>query len=542
MRDFRESVVYEVYIRSFQDTDGDGTGDLQGIIQRLDYLKELGVDYLWITPFYVSPLVDNGYDVADYRNIDATFGTMADLEELIKKAEDRGIGIMLDMVFNHSSTEHKWFQKALAGEEKYRDYYIIKENSEGPPTNWVSKFGGNAWEKLPGGDEWYLHLFHKTQADLNWENPELRQEIYDIIAYWIEKGVRGFRFDVINLISKPEVYEDATTDDGRHFYTDGPKIHDYLQEINQKGFGNHRDLITVGEMSSTSLDNCIRYSNPAGTELSMTFSFHHLKVDYKDGNKWTLMPYDFQKLKELISSWQVGMTEGGGWNAVFLNNHDQPRAVSRFGSEDHHYASATMLATMYHLLRGTPYIYQGEEFGMTNAHFDDISQYNDVESLNYYEILKAEGMAEADILKIIAAKSRDNARTPMQWDDSPGRGFTQGSPWLTFGKKPEHNARADMASSQSIFRYYQRLIDLRHEDAVIQTGDFKELLPGHETLFIYQRELAQARRLILLNFSRESQSIPRDLDLEGMQVILTNQAEPSEGSLAPFEARVLAKD
>ena len=427
MADFSSKVVYQIYPKSFMDSNGDGQGDLRGIIEKLDYLKELGVDYLWLTPVFVSPQNDNGYDVADYRSIDPRFGTMDDMEELIREADQRGMGLMLDMVFNHTSTDHEWFQKALAGDEKYQNYYIFQEGTPDKlPTNWQSKFGGPAWEYVPSLKKWYLHLFDVSQADLNWDNPEVRDELKKVILYWKEKGVKGFRFDVVNLISKPAVFEDDFEGDGRRFYTDGPHVHEYLKELTRDtGIDS---MITVGEMSSTTLENCIRYSAPEEKELSMCFSFHHLKVDYKDGDKWKLMEPDRMALKKLFEKWQMGMQKGHGWNALFWCNHDQPRTVSRFGDEDKYWKeSAEMLAASIHLMRGTPYIYQGEELGMTNAHYTSISQYRDVESLNYYKILLDQGKTEEEALTILAARSRDNGRTPMQWSGGAKRRIYRGN-------------------------------------------------------------------------------------------------------------------
>ncbi|MCX7951897.1 MAG: alpha,alpha-phosphotrehalase, partial [Clostridiales bacterium] len=428
MKDFRKIVVYQIYPKSFKDSNGDGFGDLMGVIEKLDYLSFLGVDYIWMTPFYVSPQRDNGYDVADYLNIDPRFGTMEDFDNLVKEANKRNIGIMLDMVFNHTSTEHKWFKRALNGEKKYKDFYIFKEKM----TNWQSKFGGSAWEYVEKFGEYYLHLFDVTQADLNWDNEEVRKSIYDIVNFWLKKGVKGLRFDVINLISKPEVFEDDFEGDGRRFYTDGPNIHKYLKELNQNTFGKYDDVITVGEMSSTTIDNCIKYSNPEEKELSMVFNFHHLKVDYKDGDKWALMDFDFMELKNIFNTWQIGMQKGNGWSAVFWCNHDQPRIVSRFGDDKkYHKESAKMLATAIHMLRGTPYIFQGEEIGMTNAYFDKIEDYRDVESINYYKILRENGLSHDEVMNIIMERSRDNSRTPMQWDNSLNAGFTKGTPWIS---------------------------------------------------------------------------------------------------------------
>ena len=421
MADFSSKVVYQIYPKSFMDSNGDGLGDLKGIIEKLDYLKELGPDYLWLTPVFVSPQNDNGYDVADYCSIDPRFGTMEDMEELIREADKRGMGLMLDMVFNHTSTDHEWFQKALAGDEKYQNYYIFREGTpDQVPTNWQSKFGGSAWEYVPSLGKWYLHLFDVSQADLNWDNPEVRDELKKVILYWKEKGVKGFRFDVVNLISKPDTFENDYEGDGRRFYTDGPHVHEYLKELTRDT--GIDDMITVGEMSSTTLENCIRYSAPEEKELSMCFNFHHLKVDYKNGDKWALMEPDRMALKKLFEKWQTGMQEGHGWNALFWCNHDQPRTVSRFGDEEKYWKeSAKMLAAAIHLMRGTPYIYQGEELGMTNAHYTSISQYRDVESLNYYKILLEQGKTEKEALEILAARSRDNGRTPVQWSDGRKR-------------------------------------------------------------------------------------------------------------------------
>ncbi|WP_352419737.1 alpha,alpha-phosphotrehalase [Proteiniborus sp.] len=503
MKDFKKSVIYQIYLKSFNDTDGDGIGDLNGVTEKLDYLKTLGVDYIWITPIYVSPQRDNGYDISDYYSIDPRFGTMKDFEELIKEASNRGIHIMLDMVFNHTSTEHKWFKKALSGNEKYKNYYIFKSSKEGKePTNWESKFGGSAWEYVEALDEYYLHLFDVTQADLNWENEEVRKEIFKILNFWIEKGVKGFRLDVINLISKPFKYEDDYEGDGRRFYTDGPKIHQYLKELSKETFGKHEDMVTVGEMSSTNLDNCIRYSNPDEEELSMVFNFHHLKVDYENGDKWTLMDFDFKELKDIFEHWQVGMQKGNGWNALFWCNHDQPRIVSRFGDDkNYHSESAKMLATTLHMMRGTPYIYQGEEIGMTDPNFDHISDYRDVETLNIYEIKKEKGIDEKDILNIIKRKSRDNSRTPMQWNSKTNAGFTIGKPWINLASNYEKlNAENALRDTDSILWHYKRLIELRKEYDIIAYGDIQFISKDHEDIFVYVRSYEDEKMLVISNF------------------------------------------
>ncbi len=472
MKDFKNQVVYQIYPKSFRDTNGDGFGDIPGIIEKLDYLKELGVDYLWLTPFFPSPQNDNGYDVAEYCAIDPKFGNMEDLEELVRQSGARGIGIMLDMVFNHTSTHHEWFQRALAGEKKYQNYYIFKEGGpDRAPTNWKSKFGGPAWEYVPALKKWYLRLYDVTQADLNWDNPEVREELKEILQFWKKKGIKGFRFDVINLVSKPEVMEDDFEGDGRRFYSDGPHIHEYLKELVRDA--GIQELVTVGEMSSTSLENCIRYSAPEERELSMCFNFHHLKTDYKDGDKWALMETDYKRLKELFVEWQLGMQEGNGWNALFWCNHDQPRIVSRMGDENQYWKeSAKMLAGMIHLMRGTPYIYQGEEIGMLNAHYPSIREYRDVESLNYYQILLDEGKTEEEALEVLSARSRDNGRTPMQWSKERYGGFSEKEPWIPMSARfrREITVEAQERDEGSILAFYKKLIAMRNWEWVRRTA------------------------------------------------------------------------
>ncbi|MDO4447853.1 MAG: alpha,alpha-phosphotrehalase [Lachnospiraceae bacterium] len=533
-------VVYQIYPKSFQDTDGDGFGDLRGVIEHLDYLAELGVDYLWITPFFTSPQYDNGYDIADYRNIDPRYGTMEDFDELVREAAKRGMYLMMDMVLNHTSTKHEWFQKALKGDPKYRNYYIFKKGKNGlPPTNWVSKFGGNAWSYLPETDEYYLHLFHVTQADLNWENPEVRQDIYDTVNFWLEKGVKGLRFDVINLISKPDVYEDDLEGDGHRFYTDGPKIHQYLQELNENTFGKYDDVVTVGEMSSTTLENSIRYSNPESNELSMIFSFHHLKVDYPSGNKWEIEPFRFHDLKKHLFTWQEEMEKGGGWNALFWCNHDQPRIVSRIGNEkEYRVKSAKCLATAIHGLKGTPYIYQGEEIGMTNAGYTSIDEYMDIESLNYYNILKLQGKSEEEVIRILGAKSRDNSRTPMQWDASENAGFTKGTPWLKVCDRYKEINTESRHEPDSIFQYYKELVKLRKELPVIQKGSVTPLLREDKEILAYKREYQGKELYVFCNFFDGEVKVPYSIP-EDCKSILSNYGEeisPRELVLRPYEA------
>ena len=543
MANFHDKVVYQIYPKSFCDTNGDGLGDLPGVTAKLDYLKDLGVDYLWLTPFFPSPQRDNGYDVADYRAIDPRFGTMEDLETLVREADKRGIGLMLDMVFNHTSTAHAWFQKALAGDKKYQDYYIFKDGTPDKiPTNWVSKFGGPAWEYLPSLGKWYLHLFDVTQADLNWENPAVRAELADILRFWKGKGIKGFRFDVVNLISKPEVYEDDHQGDGRRFYTDGRNVHKYLQEL--VAAGGIDGMITVGEMSSTSLENCIGYTNPDRHELSMSFSFHHLKVDYKNGDKWSLMPPDRMALKNLFTQWQEGMEAGNGWNALFWCNHDQPRAVSRFGDEGQYWKeSAKMLGTATHMMRGTPYIYQGEEIGMTNAHYQSIDQYKDVESLNYYKILQQQGKSPAEALEILAQRSRDNGRTPMQWDASAHAGFTTGTPWLEeVSNYKTINAAAQVGDPDSIYSYYKELVALRKREPVISEGKIQFLYKEDADLLAYCRWNDTEEALVVCNLTGHEApvALPEGWD-SAVQLLGNYPAPAARASLRPYECWVLKK-
>lgn len=545
MKDFKKCTVYQIYPKSFYDTNNDGLGDLNGVTEKLDYIKSLGVDYIWLTPFFVSPQKDNGYDVEDYYNIDPRYGTMADFERLAAEAQRRGIRLMLDMVFNHTSDRNEWFLKALAGDEKYKNYYIFKKGQgKGvPPTNWESKFGGNAWEYVPEMDEYYLHLFDVSQPDLNWDNPEVRQEVAKVVRFWMEKGVKGFRFDVVNLISKGE-FKDDDQGDGRRFYTDGPNIHKYLKELNELSFGNDADIITVGEMSSTSMENCYEYAGAKSNELSMVFSFHHLKVDFMGNEKWVLVPFDFKKLKNIIFDWQVHMAQHDAWNAVFWCNHDQPRVVSRFGDEGRYWKeSAKMLATVIHCLRGTPYIYQGEELGMTNAGFTDISQYKDVESLNHFRILQEKGLNEQCTYDILAVHSRDNSRTPVQWTDGQNGGFTQAKPWIEVNKNcAVINAAAQLDDEDSIFNHYRKLVALRKNYDVIAYGDVVPVAKEHPQIFAYERNYKNEQLFVVNNFYKTSVDWDCGRNLDDYEILLSNGQKPSrDGSLLhlkPFESIV----
>ena len=548
MSDFRNSTVYQIYVKSFCDSNGDGIGDINGIRQKLDYLQDLGIDYLWITPFFKSPMNDNGYDVADYLAINPMFGTMEDVDALIREAKEHNIRLMFDMVFNHTSTDHEWFQKALTGDPKYMNYYMFRDPVDGhAPTNWVSKFGGNAWEYVPSLGKYYLHLFDVSQADLNWENPEVREELKNVIRFWKAKGVAGFRFDVVNLISKPDVLEDDFQGDGRRFYTDGPRIHQHLQEL--VGDTGIADYMTVGEMSSTSLDNCLRYANPDEKELKMVFSFHHLKVDYKNGQKWALMEPDFNELRSLFVKWQEGMQGGNAWNAVFWCNHDQPRAVSRFGDDKKYWKeSAKMLASLIHLMRGTPYIYEGEELGITNPGYTDISQYQDVESTNYYRILmEEEGRSKEEALEIIGARSRDNGRTPMQWDGSEKAGFTDGTPWLGIPANHSYiNVEAEQKDPDSILNYYKKLVALRKEYEIIADGEIRFTDAGNENIISYDRMLDGQKLSVFCNLRGTEQALGTAFEAPAGKILIGNYADTAASdqavrieSLRPFETKAV---
>ncbi|BBU38845.1 alpha,alpha-phosphotrehalase [Aeribacillus pallidus] len=551
---WKKAVVYQIYPKSFKDTTGNGIGDLQGIIEKLDYLKTLGIDVIWLTPIYASPQRDNGYDISDYFSIHQDYGTMEDFERLLAEAHRRGIKVIMDMVVNHTSTDHEWFQQARSSKEnRYRHFYIWKDAKPdgSAPTNWKSKFGGSAWEYDEQTGQYYLHLFDVTQADLNWENEELRKTIYEMMHFWFQKGIDGFRLDVINLISKDQRFldddESLPLGDGRRFYTDGPRIHEFLQEMNREVFSKY-DIMTVGEMSSTTIDHCIQYTNPARKELNMTFNFHHLKVDYPNGEKWVAAPFDFLALKRILSIWQVEMNKGGGWNALFWCNHDQPRIVSRYGNDGaYHKESAKMLATVIHMMQGTPYIYQGEEIGMTNPKFERIEEYRDVETLNMYKILLEQGKTEAEVLEILKCKSRDNSRTPMQWDDSPHAGFTTGTPWIHVAPNfKEINVKKALEDPTSIFYHYKRLIELRKNYDIITTGNYQLLLEDHPQIFAYVRNGDGEKLLVVANFfdGQTEFVLPNELDINGYtsRILLSNYNDSSEHvqeiMLRPYEAIV----
>lgn len=518
----KKSVVYQIYPKSYKDTTGNGIGDLQGIKEKLPYLSELGIDVIWLNPFYPSPQRDNGYDISDYTAVNPLFGTMADFEDLVTTAKSYGIELMLDMVLNHCSTEHEWFKKALAGDAYYQDFFILRDK----PTDWLSKFGGNAWAPFGDTGKYYLHLFDVTQADLNWRNPNVREELFKVVNFWRDKGVKHFRFDVVNLIGKDEVLVDCPVNDGKPAYTDRPITHDYLRMLNEATFGQDSDSMTVGEMSSTTIDNCVNYSNPERHELSMVFNFHHLKVDYDNGQKWTLKAYDFDSLKNLFHTWGEAMSDNDGWNALFWNNHDQPRALNRFVDvKNFRNEGATMLAASIHLSRGTPYVYMGEEIGMLDPDFTSMDDYVDIESINAYRELRDSGKTDEEAFAIIKAKSRDNSRTPMQWDDSTYAGFSTAKPWLALGASHKDiNVASEM--SGKIFPFYQKLIALRKNYPIIAEGDYKAAYQESHQIYAFERQLDEQKLLVLNNFSAEKVELDLPEVYINGQVLISNYTTP----------------
>ena len=534
----KRKVVYQIYPKSYKDTTGNGVGDLRGIIEKLPYLKELGIDMIWLNPFYPSPQRDNGYDISDYTAVNPDFGTMKDFEEMVAVGQKLGIEFMLDMVLNHCSTDHEWFQKALAGDKYYQDFFILRDQ----PTDWVSKFGGNAWAPFGETGKYYLHLYDVTQADLNWRNPSVREELFKVVNFWKNKGVKGFRFDVINVIGKDEVLEDCPIDDGKPAYTDRPITHDYLKMMNNATFGSEEGFITVGEMSATTIDNCILYTAPERKELSMAFNFHHLKVDYKDGQKWTIKDFDFEELKRLFHTWGEEMSVGNGWNALFYNNHDQPRALNRFVDiENFRNKGATMLAASIHLSRGTPYIYMGEEIGMIDPDYNSMDDYVDVESINAYQMLLDQGKSPEQAFKIIQAKSRDNSRTPMQWDASENAGFSTATPWLKAGKSyPTINVENE--KNGPIFTFYQELIRLRKKLPIISEGDYRAAYHESNKVYAFERLLNGEQLLVLNNFFPEEVEIELLDNYAQGHILISNYPDSKLGktiTLKPYQATAI---
>lgn len=549
---WKESVVYQIYPRSFMDSNGDGIGDLQGIISKLDYLQQLGVDVVWLSPVYKSPNDDNGYDISGYQEILDEFGTMKDWEQLLDGLHQRGMKLIMDLVVNHSSDEHPWFiESRSAKDNPYRDFYIWRPGKDGKePNNWESVFSGSAWQYDETTDEYYLHLFSKKQPDLNWENPTLRQEVYDMMTWWLDKGIDGFRMDVINMISKMTGLPDAPAvrdrpyQPGGQFYMNGPRVHEYLQEVEQNVLC-HYDIMTVGETPEVTPDEALLYVGHDRHELDMVFQFELMDVDSGPGGKWDVVPWKLTDFKRILTKWQLGL-QGKGWNSLYLNNHDQPRLVSRFGNDStYRLESAKMLATMIHTLQGTPYIYQGEEIGMTNANFASIDEYQDIETKNiYHERVVLGGEDPQHIMRAIQMKGRDHARTPMQWNDRPHGGFTTGTPWLTVNPNYKYiNVEQALADPDSILYYYQKLIQLRKRHPILIYGDYQEVFADHEQVYAYMRVLEDNRVFVCLNFDVNPVTIdvPKDFPIESTTLLIGNYADDllsSEITLRPYEARV----
>lgn len=550
---WKESVVYQIYPKSFKDSNGDGVGDIRGIIQKLDYLKELGVNVLWISPMLESPQDDNGYDISDYRRIYKEYGTMEDYEELLSEAHKRDIRILMDLVVNHTSDEHNWFIESRKSKDNpYRDYYIWKDPVNGKePNNWGGVFGGSAWEYDSQTQMYYLHLFSKKQPDLNWENEKVRQEVYDMMTFWCEKGIDGFRMDVISMISKDQTFPDGEMNNSLYgdfgpYCVHGPRIHEFLQEMNREVLSKY-DIMTVGETLGVTIEEAQNYAGEARNELNMVFQFEHVENGSGDYGKWTTEKYDFKEFKRIMIKWQEEL-QGKAWNSLFLGNHDQPRSVSRFGNDNPAYreTSAKMLATCLHMMQGTPYVYQGEELGMTNGYFDKLEDYRDIESINFFtELTEAGFMTPEYMMKCLMLRSRDNARTPMQWDDSAQAGFTDGESWIKVNPNyKEINAAQQLEDPNSIFHYYQKLIRLRKEKDIIVYGEFEPIYRDDEQIFAYIRRQKQEKLLTVCNFSDKNAEMEISEEFKGAECLITNlDRTVFEGRivLKPYEAFVLYK-
>ena len=548
---WKESVVYQIYPKSFKDSNGDGVGDIRGIIQKFDYLKELGVNVLWISPMLESPQDDNGYDISDYRRIYEEYGTMEDYEELLCEAHKRSIRILMDLVVNHTSDEHNWFIESRKSKDNpYRDYYIWKDPVNGKePNNWGGAFGGSAWEYDPQTQMYYLHLFSKKQPDLNWENEKVRQEVYDMMKFWCEKGIDGFRMDVISMISKDQRFPDGEMNNGLYgdfgpYCVHGPRVHEFLQEMNQKVLSKY-DIMTVGETAGVTIEEAQKYAGDDRNELNMVFQFEHVESGCGDYGKWTTAKYDFKEFKNIMIKWQEEL-QGKAWNSLFLGNHDQPRSVSRFGNDNPVYreTSAKMLATCIHMMQGTPYVYQGEELGMTNIYFDKLEDYRDIESINYFKEFTESGlMTPEHMMKCLMLRSRDNARTPMQWDDSKQAGFTEGEPWIKVNPNYKKiNAAQQLEDPDSVFHYYQKLIRLRKEKDIIVYGEFEPLYREDEQIFAYTRKQDQEKLLTVCNFSDKNAEVEVPEEFKGAECLITNLGRKEfEGKIVlnPYEAFVL---
>ena len=546
---WQRAVVYQVYPRSFYDSNGDGIGDLNGVRAKLDYIRRLGVDVIWLNPIYKSPNDDNGYDISDYRAIMDEFGTMEDFDRLLAEAHEKGLRIVMDLVVNHTSDEHPWFiESRKSAESPYRDYYIWREGKDGnPPNNWGASFRGSAWERCEETGMYYLHTFSKKQPDLNWENETVRGEVYDLMRFWLDKGIDGFRMDVINYISKtPEMPDGPMMNrlygNFRPYCLNGPRVHEFLKEMNREVL-SHYDVMTVGETPGVSVEQAQRYTGPDEHELNMVFQFAHVNLDYDENGKWTLKRVPLDGLRRVLSEWQTGL-HGKGWNSLYLNNHDQPRMVSRFGddsTEALRSASAKMLGVLMHMMQGTPYVYQGEELGMTNVAFPDISDYRDIDTLNAWNEMTGElGVSPEHMMACIHRRSRDNARTPMQWSAAPNAGFTTGTPWI--GVNPNYrtiNAEAQENDPDSVLCFYRRLIALRRELPIITEGDYALLLADHPQIFAYQRSWQGQRLYVICSFSAQTFDAPEILPYCGGRLLLCNYAPDGDAqTLRPYEVRV----
>ena len=538
---WHDKVAYQIYPKSFLDTNGDGIGDLRGIISKLDYLKKLGIDIIWLSPIYKSPFVDQGYDIADYYAIAEEFGTMEEFDELLAEAKKRDMHIIMDLVINHCSDKHEWFQKALADPDgAFADYFYFRKGKNGnPPSNYRSYFGGSCWEKVPGTDKYYFHMFAKEQPDLNWDNDKVRQKIYEMMRWWLEKGVDGFRMDVISLISKNPAFPDGEIHglygDLAPYCAHGPHVHEYLKEMNREVLSQY-DIMTVGETSCVTLEEAKKYAGEDRQELNMVFQFEHVELGSGIYGKWNDQPIDLIALKKVFKKWEEGL-EGIGWNALFWSNHDQPRAVSRYGNDgEYREYSAKMLGVCLHLMKGTPYIYQGEELGMTNAGFTDLSDYRDLESINaYHELVEVQGVAPEQMMRYLGKVSRDNARTPMQWNTETNAGFTTGTPWIKVNENYKKiNAAAQLKDPDSIYNFYRRLIQIRHEEEIVVSGSFEMLMEESRQIFAYQRVLDDKKLVVLCNFT------PNHVTFDGVpkkaEIMIGNYKNGGGTYLRPYEA------
>lgn len=548
---WKESVIYQIYPKSFCDSNGDGIGDIQGIISKLDYLKDLGIDIIWLSPLYQSPNVDNGYDISDYQAISRDYGTIEDFDELLKQAHLRGIKIVMDLVINHTSDQHQWFiESRQSRDNAYRDYYIWKEGKDGrEPNNWASVFSGSAWQYDETTDMYYLHLYSSKQPDLNWENKQLRHEIYQMMKWWLDKGIDGFRMDVINKISKDQSFQDVLPQTSQYmrpskYVSNGPRIHEFLKEMNHEVLSRY-DVMTVGEITACSIEQAKQYTGENEDELCMLFQFEHTDVDAGEYGKWTPIPLDLVKLKACLSKWQYGLADYG-WNSLFWDNHDQPRVISRFGRTDKYWKdSAKMLATALHFMKGTPYIYQGEELGMTNYHFESLEDCQDVEVFNAYKELveKKKVLTHEQMMKGINASSRDNARTPMQWKDSQNAGFTTGTPWIKINPNYQNiNVQKQIQDQTSIYHYYQKLIQLRHQMPIMVYGQYELLEDNHPDLFVYTRTYHNEKLLIITNFSENEYDYSLNEFKDGKLIISNDDTKIKDSiHIKPYGAYVIYK-